>query len=321
MKKFTSVILKTALVAGCLWFAFRGADMEGLLRSVAGFDVWKLLLTLPVFAVGLAVPGLRWVFLLRREVPLGQCIRAHLLCTGLNAMLPAKAGEVAKVMRLSRHCGQSTGSLVALTLWERFFDLNALLLMGIACAAAYDRGTVVRTLAPLVGAMWLFLLLNARLPALFPRLASLLPKGPLRLWAEDALVVFRTSFRPHFIAGLSVMTAVVWATYALTVIFCMVWALDLGLTVTQGAVFFLLTASAMAVPAAPGGAGLYEAVAVSCLGWFGVDRDMALAAALVTHALLLLPPMLWALGEIGLGNLPRRARTAQGHETASAQNP
>jgi len=66
-----------------------------------------------------------------------------------------------------------------------------------------------------------------------------------------------------------------------------------------------------AVPATPGGIGLYEGAVVATLALFGQPMEQALAAALAMHAVMLLPSFLggvWAASRLGAQAALRLAR-------------
>ena len=67
--------------------------------------------------------------------------------------------------------------------------------------------------------------------------------------------------------------------------------------------FFAVVTLGFALPAAPGGMGVFEASAVVALGWFGVDRERAFAVGLALHMLQYIPVTLaglWVLAASGL---------------------
>ena len=69
-------------------------------------------------------------------------------------------------------------------------------------------------------------------------------------------------------------------------------AAGLSIPLAAALAVFAIASLGMAVPAAPGGLGVFEAAVVASLGWFDVPRGEALAAALVLHMLQFVPTTL-----------------------------
>ena len=84
-------------------------------------------------------------------------------------------------------------------------------------------------------------------------------------------------------------SAVVWALYALQVGIVLNGAAELGLRWTDALGVFALSSLGMLLPSSPGALGVYEAVAVTALTFYGVPRDQALAAALADHMVQFIP--------------------------------
>jgi uncharacterized membrane protein YbhN (UPF0104 family) len=75
-------------------------------------------------------------------------------------------------------------------------------------------------------------------------------------------------------------------------------ALGLGLPWTAAGLTVSITALSMVIPSSPGYLGVFEEGVILSLGLLAVDRDTALAYALLIHALIYAVPSLW--GIIGL---------------------
>ena len=87
-------------------------------------------------------------------------------------------------------------------------------------------------------------------------------------------------------------------------------AASLPISIAAGLAVFAVASLGMAVPAAPGGIGVFEAAMVAALGWFGVDRHEALACALVTHMLQFVPTTIAGVAVLAKSGLRMRGLSA-----------
>jgi uncharacterized membrane protein YbhN (UPF0104 family) len=313
MKKHLSLALRLLLVGGCMTYALWGVDLAGLGRALAAFrplPVALYVLGVPVMTI---VPGLRLRFLLSGSIRPLTGLWACLIGLALNNVLPARLGEMAKALYLRRESGASLGKALEAVFWERFFDLNALLVLGVAVAALLGQGLVLYPLLALVGGVWCFLGLLRVRPGAAHALLRLVPFARLRLFAAEMLGLLQASLRLRFLCGLGLWTLAAWsaylALYALGLCFMagLPWSWPMVLTV------FAVATLGFAVPGAPGGMGVYEASMVLALGWFGVDRDRAFAVALAMHLLQYLPVTalgLWRVAASGMTLRELRAGAA-----------
>ena len=107
--------------------------------------------------------------------------------------------------------------------------------------------------------------------------------------------------------GLGFGTLLLWCCYAGSTVVLLRDAAGLEIGVAAALAVFAVASLGMAVPAAPGGLGVYEAAMVVSLGWFGVPRGEALAAALVTHMLQFVPTTLAGLAILAREGLSMEA--------------
>jgi uncharacterized membrane protein YbhN (UPF0104 family) len=314
MRQCLSLAARFGLAAACLAYALWGVDFHRLGQALAGFPVWAMLLYAMTVLSSALAPGLRLRFLVGDRISPVTGVRACLLGLGVNNVLPARLGEMAKAAYLCREAGLSLGQSLEAVFWERFFDLSALLALGVAVAAMLGQGVLLYPLLAIVGGGWAFLALLRLRPAAAHACLRLVPGEQLKLFAGEMLTLFEGRLRASFLLRLAAWTTLCWAGFIL--------AFAIGLTSIGGrpadptvilTVFAVITLG-FALPAAPGGMGVYEASAVLALGWFGVDRDQAFALGLTLHMLQYIPVTLagmWVLAASGLSlaDLRRRAGT------------
>lgn len=315
MKKQLFLALRIALVGGCLTYALWGVDLAGLARALASFRPESVILYTVMLLVIVIAPGLRLRFLMARAIGPLTGVWACLIGLALNNVLPARLGEMAKAFYLRKESGASLGRALEAVFWERFFDLNALLVLGVAVAALMGQGVVLYPLLAVVGGGWCFLALVRLRPGAAQALLRLLPMARLRLFAAEMLGLLQTNLRLGFLTRLGLWTAFTWSAYvALYAVGLCVMA---GLPANPAMVLtvFAVATLGFAVPGAPGGMGVYEASMVLALGWFGVDRDRAFAVALAMHLLQYVPVTILGLWRVAASGMSLRELRGQAAAT------
>ncbi len=319
MKQCLSLLVRAGVALGCLAYALWGVDFSRLLAVLASFRPWTVAVCVVTVLV-MAVPaGWRLRFLVHGRIGVDTGWKASLLGQALNNILPARLGEMAKALYLRRQASLSLSQALEAVFWERFFDLNALLVLGVAVAVMLGQGVVLYPLLAVVGGVWCFLLLLRLRPAAAHALVRLLPGERARLFVSEMLLLLEANLRLAFLARLSFWTLVAWCGY--TVLYALGLCLMAGFPLDPALVLtvFAVATLGFALPAAPGGMGVYEASTVLALGWFGVDKDRAFAVGLALHMLQYVPVTvagLLALAGSGLSIGELRRQAAQSEEAA-----
>lgn len=255
---------------------------------------------LGLFGTGYVWRTLRWrtLFAHQRKVALRHLFPALMVGYLGNNLLPARAGEVARLFVLDRQAGVPKSMTLATIVVERVGDL--LIIVSLLAAslrtfpvplALKQAGTGAAALA--LAALGFLILAGWRGPARVQRCLPRLPLVPLRL--RERLGGFAQAFAagvgslrslPHLLrfAGL---TLVVWAT-EITVIWVSAAAFHIPLTPWEAAFVLLAVALGAMVPASPGYVGTYEFFAVKALSLLGIQDAKALGCVLVVHAAAIL---------------------------------
>lgn len=295
--RFLRAVLQLTLAAACMYWAFKDVDPASVLQHLAALTFWEVSGILTLFTLGIVAPAIRLNYITDGRSGFVVGFKAHGLGLGVNLLLPAKLGEAARLMFLQRHSGMPWDELIGRAFWERFLDLNMLLLL---CTVAFFweiPGPAGALLTGVVLCGWCMLALLKAKPALMIKTVSLVPGQKPRTFLQSAAQKFETTFKKAFLFRLLARTVLVWMTYAFSVI----GSLHLvGISLEPGAslVFFIATAGAMAIPSVPGAIGVYEAMVVAVLAQYGIARDAALSAAITMHILQFVPGLavtLWVL--------------------------
>lgn len=282
-----------SLLIACGYFILHNLDVQTLWRALRGIGFVPLALgTLLTSIVIIIPPALRLAAFSKGEATFQVALLATVLSLGLNNVLPAKLGDAAKVYTIHQRAHLSIAKGVEIVFWERFFDINALLVFSTVTVAFFGHWKSVRLLILIVTGIWIFLILLRSLPVVRHNVPRLIPYRPIQKVVEETLRCLYSRLKIHTMVYYLVLSIAVWALYALVPWTVLVWMAGLPLGVSQVMAVFVISALGMALPSSPGAIGVYEASMILALGWFGVDKETSLALALVCHAMQIVPTTL-----------------------------
>ena len=269
---------------GATWNAMRSAQPSWLLL-LSGFIVLDLLLR-----------ALRWRILLspvgdvRYRASLGALLVGYLA----NNVLPARLGEVVRSHDMGERSGLSKSTILGTIVVERVVDTVVVVtIAAIAIFVLSVRGIVAS--AVLVGLAVTALLVVGivvglaahRLPGA-DRLSGFVNRWPR---VHGLLVRLRAGLAiTRDLRVMAIALALTLGSWSCAVLGFAAAAQSVGIEPTMGQAALLAAGVnlATAVPAAPGYVGTFELAAVTIAGSVGIDREPALAFAVLVHAFSLL---------------------------------
>lgn len=303
MKSSLKAVVGIAATVFFLWLALRDVHWSEVATQLRQANWWLLGAATLVSTLGMHVRALRWKPLLEPvapDIPFRPRIAAVCIGFAANNVFPARLGEFARAWVLARQARiPVTGAFASLVV-ERALDGIVLVVFLLGCMALpgfpdlapgseVQQGVdwMVRIVAVLLAGALVLVFFPARTVAIAERIANaVLPKG-IRRPLVDALHAF--------IAGLHVLrsprllaVSVVWAVaqWAFLATSFVLGFHAFGITEPGylGAVFVQsLIAMAVAIPAAPGFFGVFEAASVLGLGLWGVSNARAVSFAMGFH--------------------------------------
>ena len=306
VKRLISISARLVLVGACLVYAFWGIDFGRLWQTVVRYDDVALFWTTLFSFVGYVVMALRLNFLSGFKAGNWLCFKAFMMSMAVNNIVPAKLGELAKAFYLRRECRFSLSRSITMVFWERFFDLNAILAMGLVIAFHFNLKMAFVPLAGAVGGIWAALWVVRTWPEFVGRLLARMPQHRITEFLAELKLQVLHGVTPGFLAVLGVYTAVCWLAYAASTLMVLLWVAGLDLSWAHAAAVFVISALGMAMPSSPGALGVFEAAVVFSLGLFGVDRSQSLAAGLVLHMVQYIPVTVAGLLVLGKSGLSLR---------------
>ncbi|RPI54351.1 MAG: UPF0104 family protein [Acidobacteria bacterium] len=310
MRKSLRTVVIIILSVGLLGLFLRGAHLDVVWAEIRHADAWLIALSSGITVLTMVLRALRWQYLLEPIGPtrFGAAFRTTTIGFAASAVLPARAGEVIRPYLLARQEGLSATATFATIIIERVLDAVTCVFLLASFVLLFDPGmdgtdsrlySLVEVGGIVVGGLALGVLgamfVAARDPEAAGRwaykLEHLLPgqfthklAGALLKFAEG-LAVVRTPRRLALALG--------WSLPLWLSIGCGIWAVTrafgIDLPYTGSFLLIALLVVGVSVPT-PGGVGGFEAaVQIGLTSFYGVPNDRAVGAALVLHAVSLLP--------------------------------
>ncbi len=343
MQKSLRTVVIVILSVGLLALFLRGAHLDVVWTEIRQADVWLIGLSAAVTILTMVLRALRWQYLLEPigHARFGPAFRTTTIGFAASAVLPARAGEVIRPYLLARQEGLSATATFATIIIERLLDDVTCVMLLASFVVFFDPGMdsadsrlyrLVEVGGVMVGALALVVLATMFVAARDPdaasrwayRLEDLLP-GRLTHKLAGALL--------KFAEGLAVVRTPKRLVLALSLSFPLLLSIGLGIWAVTRAFgiempftgSFLLIALlivGVSVPT-PGGVGGFEAaVQIGLTSFYGVPNDRAVGAALVLHAVSLLPTIvlgfLFVIQDgLGFGAVRNLARAADARTGAA----
>ena len=312
-RRLTTRLLGWAGVLLSLLFAvlaFRNVELDALGDALGEQEYIWLLPSGAAIATGVLLRAWRWQLLFEPagRPPFSHVTSALLIGYLFNNILPARAGELARVQALGRRSGLSRAHVLATVVLERVFDLVVLVALLVGATpflpkvdwlnAAIALGAVPAAL--LVVAAVVVRRYGVRAARVLVRPLGLLPRVDRPRVERIAVAVVRGL--AGITAGRLTITALAVTIVSWLVLAVSIWLLLLGteLDASFGTALLILVATnlVLVLPSSPAALGAFEAAVVVALAAYGVARAEALSFALVLHALNLFPYL--ALGYAAL---------------------
>jgi uncharacterized protein (TIRG00374 family) len=289
----------------------RSTDFGEVKRAFEDANYWWIVVSMPVYFLGLWIRTVRWQYLLRpvKEV---RALRLYpVVIVGLmaNNLLPARTGELVRAYVLGVRERVSKSSALGTIAVDRLFDGVTLVPMMFIVAIFAGKDVRFRVgfgqelsfaglsavMAGLFGialAVLFFLAFSQGARDGLHRLVHRLAPGNLKPKVEEILHSFFDGLKslrsPVDLAVAWIMSGASWALEA-----TMYYLIARGFGIDEPFhVFLLLTAAAnlaIAVVASQGGVGPFELVVSKTVVAFGAAPELGSAYAIGLHAVLLFP--------------------------------
>lgn len=312
MRRLWPPVLGMVLGLGLLALAARGIDLQAVERGVRQADPWWVGVALLTVLLTTAAKVGRWrgLFARRRRLRCTSLARALIVGQLVNALLPARLGDIARFHTLGRDERVSQATVVGTIAAEKAFDVLFLLIAaGLTAVLTSLPLWLARSLAGTAGLGAAVLAAAVAVPPGWVigagrRASQWLHEGladRLTRLLERGLAGLESLRRPRLAAGACAWSVVVWGLAASTNL-ALFRAFDLPLSVGAALLLLTLLHAGTAPPSAPGRLGVFHALTLLGLVSLGIDRAVGLAYAAVLHVVVYGPQIV--LGALALALAP-----------------
>lgn len=264
-------------------------------------NYWWLVPALIVFAIAVTIRILRWQYLFVSSSRPSFRATATALLVGMfiNNVVPARAGDAARVFVLRRRARTSVGESTATVAIERAWDVLSLLVLLFVLSPWFPHVRwlnaaaifAVALIAALIGLIVVLHLYGSR-PIRWA-LAPLHRFGPLTAdhvaAGADAIVSgFATVQRLRLAMLAFALTTLSWLVTAASFWLVML-AFDLHLSFLAAVLVLIAVGLGMILPSSPGALGVFEAATLLALTPYDISQSRGLSYAIVLHAVNSVP--------------------------------
>lgn len=297
--RWRQALIGLAVGAALLALTMERAPMGAILASLRALDSSWALLALLAYAADLGLRVIRWRLLFAKVAPLPAVTfaRALLVGYGLNILLPARLGELARIEYLKLRTQTRRSAAIPAIVVERAMDgLLVLSALAIGLTAAGHAGASSPILVGLIGAGAAMVAVLAAAPLVLRRVPGWVARRlPAR--AGESLARARAAFAAMdgwTLIGAALITV---AIYLAEVAALAAMLQAVGAPPAPGLLLALLGAASLStlLPTAPGFLGSYQLAYALVFELFGRDPVLGAAAATAVQAVLFMPLVLAAL--------------------------
>lgn len=291
LSKRTLLLLQILISVIAIGYALWGINFTNLLDNFARYSFVNIFFAVLLLFFCCWVQAVRFAQLFTPSLTTVAAFQAVMIGLGLNNILPAKGGELAKIFYIHKNYQRSTATAISATFWERFFDANALFILAICILRPWIDPTLQRNMALIFGIAWICLCGMRFYSNAFERLwrhVSAFKRFPIINHLKDQLLY---GVRTRQLLTAVLTTSAVWISYGFYSVYTLLQVAHFPLSVGQGIIVFLISAAGQLIPSSPGSLGVFEASVVFGLSRFGIDREPALAIALFMRIIQYIPTL------------------------------
>lgn len=303
----TILILAAGLITvASAYLAVRDAHPAETWDAAADANLVWLLPCLVLLVFAFFVRALRWWSLFDAGPrPRFRAVASALYLGYLaNAVLPVRAGEVARAAALTRAEAIPVARIVGAMMIERAYDVLSLLVLLFLMAPWLPHVDWLQSAALLAAALVVALAVGMAVLVRYRERAFrplLRPLGWLPFIPAQSVARAPTELFGGLAGLLRVRTAGVafaWTTFSWIVLGIAYWlamkAFDIALSPLAGLLVVIGIGLALILPSSPAALGVFEAATVAVLRAYGVDASTALSYALVLHLVNVVPLLIIA---------------------------
>jgi uncharacterized protein (TIRG00374 family) len=306
------------LAAVFTYLAVRDVNWRLAWKALEHCDAWWLVPAMVAFAAQTVMRAMRWrsLFAPGRRPPRRPVLAATLVGYLFNNIMPARAGEVARIVVLNQRTGTPASEIVGTAVVERVYDVLSILIIFFCASPWLPHETWFTTALILAGVAAVGLIVVTWVLAVYgdrPVRVVARPLGRLP-WLTAERVEREAAMLVEGLSGLRnvrvALEALAWSVAAWLTSALWAWLVLLAFEPTfgfgAGVLVTVVIGLSMIIPSPPAAVGVFEAAGVLALHAYGVPASIALPYALVLHVSNFVP--LVVVGALMLRSATRPSR-------------
>lgn len=293
-------VIGTGISILCIVLIIYNFDFSNVSSIISVFPILYIIVLLTIYIAAISLRTLRWKLLINKDWAAGflEVMSAVGIGYLANMLLPAKIGEFLRVLYLGKKKNISKSYLMGTVIIERFIDILIVLMM-ISFSILFSetiqniaKKNVVIFFIGIIGIFsFSYFIIKMKMPN---RLIYILPeKISLRIkkMYESFVSSFRIVDNSKTMVGTVMLSLGIWLSASFN---CYIILNGLNVSIPYYAYFFVVSSGVlgMSIPSTSGGVGVYHAISTSALLLFGIDKNVALSYALISHAVDFIPNVL-----------------------------
>jgi len=307
MKTRWQILLGVILSVGAILILFQGLEIDELASEMSKFNYWSIIPFVILETLSLWARGMRWRVLLQEKVSGNRLFWITNISYYLSNILPLRIGELGRVYLVTRNSDVTGMQALSTAVLERMLDVvTVFFMLFLVLPFIPDHGLVTSVAYLIVGSVIVLivgLFLVARNRKSVAKIVTIITRrlgSKLGVWINEAFEKFFESI--DIVRGRRLVLASLWCIVVWVFSVLSIYYLLLNFSPEQslyGGIFVTaLLALGIALPSVPASVGLWEASAVAALAVLGVNKEIALAFAIVIHLIVFVKMAI--LGMIGL---------------------
>jgi uncharacterized protein (TIRG00374 family) len=318
-------LLTVAITLAFSYVALNSINLSLAWHALRTCNLWWLLAAFVPFGLGTLTRAFRWrsLFARGRRPAVGSVWNAMMVGYLYNNIMPARAGEAARVVVLTQRSAAPPTEIVGTVVLERLYDVLAILVIFFAAEPWLPHVSWFGAAAVAALVLAILIAIAVGLLAIYgdqPLRLLLRPLRRLSLFSGERLERTLDELT-HGLSGLrhptlaleaSMWTLAAWLSTALCAYLVSI-AFHLHLPLACGLLVAVAIGLGMILPSPPAAVGVFEAAALIALGAYGISRSSALSYAVVLHLINFVPYIVVGLLTLNYNSrhVPRLARSQQ----------
>ena len=301
MKKRLNLIFGAAISLLFIFLAFRQTHIADIVDAIKKSLGPYLLLLLFFVLFSAYLRAIRWKYFLLplKNVRSSNLLSALMIGYGANVILPAHLGEVMRAFILGRKEKISVSSVLATIFVERIIDVLTFLFLLIFLLLFYDfphwvkeSALILLTIAVFISGFLVFIAQKTSTALNFLNFFLKPLPDSIKNKLNQIVLTFVSGLRAlkkksHYFI-IFFLSIAIWIGYVMGFA-SGILSFHLKLPWIAPLVLMVLTTISIVVPSSPGYIGTYHYLCQLGLSFFGVDKNEALAVAIIMHAFNTLP--------------------------------